>query len=141
MKPSVDSPSTKVQFYRRTLPLTCIAFGSDEGKSVFKESLLSGFANIYFPLAEQFRTQAEPAYCGLSTLVMILNTLSVCIYFFCFLIIIGSLQGKSPSQNAFKFKYFLSIIEKMNPENFRQIALTVCMQSYVRSKFYRNAQF
>ena len=65
------------QFYRRELPASCLAFSSEEGKQVFKESLLSGCANIYFPLAEQFRTQAEPAYCGISTLVMVLNSLAV----------------------------------------------------------------
>ena len=31
----------------------------------------------YFKLAEQFRTQDEPAFCGLTTLVMVLNSLSV----------------------------------------------------------------
>lgn len=31
----------------------------------------------YFPLAEQFRTQNEPAYCGPGTLVMVLNTLAI----------------------------------------------------------------
>lgn len=65
------------EYYRRTLPDTCTAFSSEDGKRLFRESLLSGYANIYFPLAEQFCTQSEPAYCGLSTLVMVLNTLSV----------------------------------------------------------------
>lgn len=71
------STRPKRQFYKRTLPDTCTAFNSEEGKRLFKESLLAGYANIYFPLAEQFRTQSEPAYCGLSTLVMVLNTLAV----------------------------------------------------------------
>ena len=31
----------------------------------------------YFGLAAQFRTQDEPAFCGLSTLVMVLNALEV----------------------------------------------------------------
>jgi len=31
----------------------------------------------FFPLIEQFTTQSEPAYCGLSTLVLVLNALSV----------------------------------------------------------------
>lgn len=31
----------------------------------------------YFRLAEQFRTQDEPAFCGLSTLTMVLNALAV----------------------------------------------------------------
>ena len=75
---SVKGP--KREFYRRILPETCTAFSSEEGKRLFKESLLSGYANIYFPLAEQFCTQSEPAYCGLSTLVMVLNALSVSSY-------------------------------------------------------------
>lgn len=66
-------------FYKRTLPDTCIALNSVKGKKLFQESLLSGNANIYFRLAEQFRTQAEPAYCGLATLVMVLNALEVAI--------------------------------------------------------------
>ncbi|EPB66707.1 hypothetical protein ANCCEY_14198, partial [Ancylostoma ceylanicum] len=55
-------------FYRRALPSSCVDFSSEEGKQLFKESLLEGNANIYFRLAAQFRTQDEPAYCGLSTL-------------------------------------------------------------------------
>ncbi len=31
----------------------------------------------YFPLAEQFHTQTEPAFCGLGTLVIILNALAI----------------------------------------------------------------
>jgi glutathione gamma-glutamylcysteinyltransferase len=31
----------------------------------------------YFALAEQFHTQAEPAFCGLGTLVMVLNALEI----------------------------------------------------------------
>ncbi|KAE9415275.1 hypothetical protein Angca_008442, partial [Angiostrongylus cantonensis] len=64
-------------FYRRALPSTCVDFASEEGKRLFLESLLEGNANIYFKLASQFRTQDEPAYCGLSTLVMVLNALEV----------------------------------------------------------------
>ncbi|CAI5442711.1 unnamed protein product [Caenorhabditis angaria] len=64
-------------FYRRPLPETCIDFSSSQGKQIFTNSLLKGCANIYFKLASQFRTQDEPAYCGLSTLVMVLNALEV----------------------------------------------------------------
>lgn len=31
----------------------------------------------FFPLIEQFRTQDEPAFCGLASLAMVLNTLSI----------------------------------------------------------------
>jgi len=33
--------------------------------------------NVYFPLTEQFLTQSEPAYCGLTSLAMGLNALNV----------------------------------------------------------------
>jgi len=75
---STNKQEEPTHFYRRILPETCVAFSSDEGKKLFKESLMLGYANIYFPLAEQFNTQAEPAYCGVSSLVMVLNALAVC---------------------------------------------------------------
>jgi glutathione gamma-glutamylcysteinyltransferase len=68
---------TKKHFYRKPLPSSCIEFGSDEGKTIFKEALNEGTMDCFFNLAAQFRTQDEPAYCGLSTLVMVLNALSV----------------------------------------------------------------
>ncbi|VIO94743.1 Phytochelatin synthase family protein [Brugia malayi] len=64
-------------FYRRKLPSSCINFASSEGKKLFIESLVKGHANIYFRLASHFLTQDEPSYCGLSTLVMVLNALEV----------------------------------------------------------------
>ncbi len=65
------------EFYRKPLPSSCIDFASAEGKNIFKEALSEGTMNCFFNLAAQFRTQDEPAYCGLSTLVMVLNALSV----------------------------------------------------------------
>ena len=65
------------QFYRRQLPETCISFCSTEGQELFKEALSAGHMQCYFKLAAQFRTQDEPAFCGLSTLVMVLNSLAV----------------------------------------------------------------
>ncbi|KAM3715743.1 Glutathione gamma-glutamylcysteinyltransferase [Dirofilaria immitis] len=64
-------------FYRRKLPSSCINFASAEGKKLFIESFIKGHANIYFRLASHFLTQDEPSYCGLSTLVMVLNALEV----------------------------------------------------------------
>lgn len=67
----------KLEFFRRVLPEDCISFYSEEGKQIFAEALATGHMNCYFKLAAQFRTQDEPAFCGLSTLVMILNALDV----------------------------------------------------------------
>ncbi|CAI5738101.1 unnamed protein product [Hyaloperonospora brassicae] len=68
-------------FHRRHLPQECIAFSSPEGRQLFVEAVTrtepTNYMQIYFPLAEQFTTQAEPAFCGLATLAMCLNALGV----------------------------------------------------------------
>ena len=70
-----DVPSPT--YHRRQLPSTCIAFASKRGREIFKRSLGAGNCEAFFALAEQFRTQDEPAYCGLATLVMCLNAMAV----------------------------------------------------------------
>nr|CAH8832843.1 unnamed protein product [Trichobilharzia regenti] len=65
------------EFYRRPLPRHCISFSSPEGKRIFREALLSGHMETYFCLASQFCTQEEPSYCGLASLVMVLNALGL----------------------------------------------------------------
>ena len=65
-------------FYRRPLPTPpATAFSSEAGRRRFREALADGTADGAFRLLEQFRTQDEPAYCGLATLVMVLNALEV----------------------------------------------------------------
>ncbi|CAL1534212.1 unnamed protein product [Lymnaea stagnalis] len=66
-----------LQFYRRPLPSTCIDFASEEGKIIFSEALAAGHMNSFFKLCSQYRTQDEPAYCGLTSLVMALNVLEI----------------------------------------------------------------
>ncbi|MDB5219601.1 MAG: hypothetical protein JWO86_7528 [Myxococcaceae bacterium] len=63
--------------YRRPLPADAIAFSSAEGRRTFAEALAAGGLDGYFPLAEQFHTQSEPAYCGLGSLVVALNALAI----------------------------------------------------------------
>jgi len=63
--------------YRRPLPPEAIAFSSPEGRRLFAEALASGGLDGYFPLAEQFHTQSEPAFCGLGSLVVALNALAI----------------------------------------------------------------
>ena len=65
------------EFYMRDLPESCISFSSIQGKRLFQEAMADGNMECYFPLAAQFRTQEEPAFCGLTTLVMTLNALSI----------------------------------------------------------------
>ncbi len=64
-------------FYRRPLPEPAIAFASPAGRQIFQEALAMGGLAGYFPLAEQFHTQTEPAFCGLGTLVILLNALAI----------------------------------------------------------------
>jgi glutathione gamma-glutamylcysteinyltransferase len=47
------------------------------GRSLFKESLSSQHAESYFPLAEQFLNQSDPAFCGVTSLIMVLNAIGV----------------------------------------------------------------
>jgi len=69
-----DFPRT---FYRRKLPSTLISFSSPEGRQVFQSAVANGGVASFFSLIEQLQTQPEPAYCGLTTLVVILNALAV----------------------------------------------------------------
>lgn len=59
-------------FYRKPLPNPpCIPFSSVQGRAVFKEALAAGSLNCFFPLSEQFLTQDDPAFCGLSSMAMV----------------------------------------------------------------------
>jgi glutathione gamma-glutamylcysteinyltransferase len=60
----------------RPLPDTLIKMSSPEGKVLFREALALGGMEGYFALAENFITQAEPSYCSVSTLTMVLNAMS-----------------------------------------------------------------
>lgn len=50
------------------------AFGA--GKQLFAEALATGTLEGFFKLVEHFRTQDEPAFCGLASLAMALNALA-----------------------------------------------------------------
>jgi phytochelatin synthase len=63
--------------YRRPLPDSLIAFSAPEGRVLLQEALQAGGMESFFPLIEQFHTQADPAFCGLGSLVMALNALGV----------------------------------------------------------------
>jgi hypothetical protein len=56
------------------LPDTLTGFSSDAGESFFTES---DAREAYFPLASNFLTQKTQAYCGVASIVMVLNALSV----------------------------------------------------------------
>ena len=67
----------KNTFYRRSLPDTCVAFSSKLGRKYFESAMRHRGLKSYFHLMEQYTTQSEPAFCGISTLVIALNALAV----------------------------------------------------------------
>ena len=42
--------------YKRPLSSQLISFSSQEGRQLFKEAMLDGYMQNYFPLSEQFTT-------------------------------------------------------------------------------------
>lgn len=61
------------RWYRRQLKEPGVAFSSARGRGLFAGAL----QEAYFPLAECYETQADPAFCGLGSLAMVLNALEV----------------------------------------------------------------
>jgi glutathione gamma-glutamylcysteinyltransferase len=79
---SAPTPSASVSpgmrsFYRRPLPESCVALKSKEGRKLFESALRSKGLKVFFALIDQHSTQSEPAFCGLSTLLIALNTFAV----------------------------------------------------------------
>lgn len=71
------TPPTDI--FRRKLPVppALAAFDSEAGQELFTKALAGGTMKCFFSLIQQYRTQDEPAFCGISTLVMVLNTLCI----------------------------------------------------------------
>jgi hypothetical protein len=57
-----------------TLPPNLTDLNSEEGQKFFLES---GSFTAYFPIADNFVTQKTQAYCGVASMVMVLNALGV----------------------------------------------------------------
>ena len=74
---AMTSPAPAVTFYRRPLPEELIPFASPQGRVLFQEALAAGGMEGWFALAEQFHTQSDPAFCGLGSLVVVLNALQI----------------------------------------------------------------
>ena len=46
-------------------------------QQLFREAIEDGTMEGFFKLISNFQTQSEPAYCGLATIAMVLNALSI----------------------------------------------------------------
>ncbi len=74
---SVLNTAPQPSFFRRPLPQHLISFTSEEGRHVFREALADRYMESFFPLSQQYTTQQEPAFCGLTSLTMCLNALDI----------------------------------------------------------------
>ncbi|CAG8600792.1 13028_t:CDS:2 [Dentiscutata heterogama] len=68
---------SQIYFEGRPLPDNLINFSSPTGKDLFKQALNEGYAEGYFNLSSCFSHQMDPAFCGLSSLSIVLNALQV----------------------------------------------------------------
>eukprot|EP00775_Hariotina_reticulata_P014329 gene14329-55_t len=74
----VPSTGVKKTFYKRKLPCPpATEFSSVQGRLLFSEALQQGTMTGFFKLIEQYSTQDEPAFCGLASIAMVLNALSI----------------------------------------------------------------
>jgi glutathione gamma-glutamylcysteinyltransferase len=74
-----SSPSAAAErtLYMRPLPASLTPLDSANGRTLFQRALREGTLEGYFKLAQQFHTQADPAFCGLGSLVCALNALGI----------------------------------------------------------------
>ncbi|CAB9503606.1 Glutathione gamma-glutamylcysteinyltransferase [Seminavis robusta] len=75
--PTTSSVPPRRTFYRRPLPDSCTALSSPQGQERFASAMANKGVKSFFVLMEQYTTQPEPAFCGMTTLVMVLNALAV----------------------------------------------------------------
>jgi glutathione gamma-glutamylcysteinyltransferase len=69
---------TNRSFYKRELPSPpSTALSSSQGQNIFQDAMSQGMLRGFFPLIEQFRTQDDPAFCGLASVAMVLNALAI----------------------------------------------------------------
>lgn len=75
LPPPLPEPSYSV--YKRILPASLTAMSSAEGRAYLLESLTKQTAESYWSLMEQFVNQSDPAFCGVTTLLMVLNAMGI----------------------------------------------------------------
>lgn len=67
----------KYSVHKRVLPADLTAFSSQEGKRYLMEAFAGGTAESYWKLTEHFVNQSDPAFCGVTTLLMCLNAMCI----------------------------------------------------------------
>lgn len=70
-------PEIKYSVYKRVLPDSLVSLDSKRGRQLLLESLSSSTAESYWSLSQHFSNQSDPAYCGVTSLLMVLNSMGV----------------------------------------------------------------
>ena len=68
-------PNTAATAIMRSTSASCPC--KHAGRQIFQEALAAGHMIGFFKLIQQFTTQGEPAFCGVSSLVQVLNALEI----------------------------------------------------------------
>jgi glutathione gamma-glutamylcysteinyltransferase len=69
-------PEPTYSVHKRVLPNALTSFSSAKGRKLLMEALfIDGTAESYWNLTSHFINQSDPAFCGITTLVMCLNAL------------------------------------------------------------------
>jgi glutathione gamma-glutamylcysteinyltransferase len=75
LPPALAEPQYSVR--RRVLPESLYPLNSTAGRRYLLQALQENTAASYLPLVEHFTNQSDPAFCGVTTLLIVLNALSV----------------------------------------------------------------
>ena len=75
LPPPLPEPTYSV--HKRVLPEDLIALSSPKGRTMLLNALQNHTAESYWSLMEHFTNQSDPAYCGVTTLLIVLNSMSV----------------------------------------------------------------
>jgi hypothetical protein len=69
LPPPLPEPTYSV--HKRILPSSLTALSSPKGRQYLLETFVEETAESYWALTEQFVNQSEPAFCGITTLLMV----------------------------------------------------------------------
>lgn len=76
LPPPLPEPTYSV--HKRVLPSSLTALSSPEGRKYLLETFIENTAESYWALTEQFVNQSDPAFCGITTLLMVRRTNVMC---------------------------------------------------------------
>lgn len=70
-------PEPKYSVHKRILPSSLTGLSSTDGRKYLMEAMTNNTAESYWSLTEQFVNQLDPAFCGVTTLLMVLNAMCI----------------------------------------------------------------